>query len=420
MAAAEEAQPVTADPPVGVAFDPFEAGFDAWPYEQYGRLREQDPIHWSDLLCGWIITRYDDVNAVLRDRTMSSDLNKAGSSALVDLLRTRSRTHEGATTVVLLDDPEHARVRRLLQAPFTVRNVERIRASIHRRVDDAVASIERSGSMELIGDLAYPLPVSVFCEMLGIPDEAGPKFHRWTSAVARSLDLVISDEEYDACMDEIEGMKEYLGELADRKQLAPGDDILSAMLAAEVDGVGFTRGELIANLVTLYVAGHEPTTALIGNGVAHLLARPDQLAALQAEPSLVPAAVQELLRFDGPNQFVRRIALQPTTFDGPDGAVTVGVGDVIYVGIGAANHDPARFGPDASELRIDRPDAGAHLQFGGGVHSCLGAHLARMQAEIALAALFSRLPGLASGGDVVWSGRTTLRSVSAVPITWRV
>jgi cytochrome P450 len=273
--------------------------------------------------------------------------------------------------------------------------------------------------MELISELAYPLPVSVFCEMLGIPDEAGPKFHGWTSAVARSLDLVITDEEYDACMVEIGAMEEYLGELADRKQQAPGDDILSSLLAAEVDGVGFTRDELIVNLVTLYVAGHEPTTALIGNAMAHLLARPDQLAALQAAPSLVPAAVQEFLRFDGPNQFVRRIALEPTTFEGADGPVQVGAGEVIYVAIGAANHDPRRFGGDAGELRLDRPDANAHLQFGGGVHTCLGAHLARMQAEITLTALLSRLPEIAPGGAIEWSGRTTLRSVSAVPITWR-
>jgi cytochrome P450 len=405
--------------PTAIAFDPFEPGFDAWPYEQYGRLREQDPVHWSELLCGWIITRYDDVSSILRDRTMSSDLNNARSSTVVDLLRARTRAHDGAMTVVLLDDPEHARMRRLIQAPFTVRNIDKIRDSIHRRVDAAVGSVERLGSMELISELAYPLPVSVFCEMLGIPDEAGPKFHGWTSAVARSLDLVITDEEYDACMVEIGAMEEYLGELADRKQQAPGDDILSSLLAAEVDGVGFTRDELIVNLVTLYVAGHEPTTALIGNAMAHLLARPDQLAALQAAPSLVPAAVQEFLRFDGPNQFVRRIALEPTTFEGADGPVQVGAGEVIYVAIGAANHDPRRFGADAGELRLDRPDANAHLQFGGGVHTCLGAHLARMQAEITLTALLSRLPEIAPGGAIEWSGRTTLRSVSAVPITWR-
>jgi cytochrome P450 len=405
--------------PTAVAFDPFEPGFEAWPYEQYGRLREQDPVHWSELLCGWIISRYDDVSAILRDRTMSSDLNNASSSAVVDLLRSRTREHDGAMTVVLLDDPEHARLRKLIQSPFTVRNVDKIRDSIHRRVDAAVGSVESLGSMELIGELAYPLPVSVFCEMLGIPDEAGPKFHGWTSAVARSLDLVISQEEYEACMVEVREMEEYLGELADLKEQTPGDDILSSMLAAEVDGVGFTRDELIVNLVTLYVAGHEPTTALIGNGMAHLLDRPEQLAALQADPSLVPAAVHELLRFDGPNQFVRRIALEPTTFPGADGPVEVQPGDVIYVAIGAANHDPRRFGPDADELRLDRPDANAHVQFGGGVHTCLGAHLARMQAEITLTALLSRLPDIAPGGEVTWSGRTTLRSVAAVPITWR-
>ena len=406
-----------ASPPVG--FDPFEPGFDAWPYDQYARLREQDPVHWSELLCGWIVSRYDDVSGILRDRTMSSDLNNASSSTVVDLLRSRTREHDGAMTVVLLDDPEHARLRKLIQAPFTVRNIDKIRDSIHRRVDVAVGTVEQLGSMELIGELAYPLPVSVFCEMLGIPDEAGPKFHGWTSAVARSLDLVISQEEYEACMVEVREMEEYLGELADRKAVEPGDDILSSMLAAEVDGVGFTRDELIVNLVTLYVAGHEPTTALIGNGMAHLLARPHLLAALQADPSLVPAAVHELLRFDGPNQFVRRIALEPTTFEGADGPVEVAPGDVIYVAIGAANHDPRRFGPDAGELRLDRPDANAHVQFGGGVHTCLGAHLARMQAEITLTALLSRLPDIAPGGDVGWSGRTTLRSVSAVPITWR-
>jgi len=405
-------------PPADVAFDPFEPGFASWPYEQYRRLRDADPVHRSELLCGWLITRYDDVASVLRDRSMSSDLNQAKPSLVVDMLRARARRHEGANTVVLLDDPEHARIRRLIQAPFTVRNVERIRASIVERVDAALDAVAPTGSMELIGDLAYPLPVAVFCAMLGIPDEAGPQFGAWTAAVARSLDLVISEEDYDECLRQITGMEAYLAELVEEKRRRPGDDVLSALIAAEVDGVGLTHDELVAQLVTLYVAGHEPTTALIGNGMAHLLDNPDQLAALQADPSLVPGAVQELLRFDGPNQFVRRIALRPTTFDAPGGPVEVDAGDVVYVGIGAANHDPARFGADAGELRIDRPDAGDHVQFGGGVHSCLGSHLARMQAEIALTALLGRLPDIAPGGEVVWSGRMTLRSVSSVPLTW--
>ena len=405
-------------PDAAVAFDPFEPGFDAWPYDQYGRLRTEDPVHWSELLCGWVVTRFDDVTRILRDRTMSSDLNEAKPSAVVDLLRERSRLHEGATTIVLLDDPEHARVRRLVQAPFTVRAVERLRSTIVERVDAAVTEVAGRGSMELIGDLAYPLPVAVFCEMLGIPVEAGPQFREWTAAVARSLDLVISEDVYDECMVLIAEMEDYLAEQVERKRAEPADDVLSALIAAETDGVGLTPDELVAQLVTLYVAGHEPTTALVGNGIAHLLDHPDQLARLQADPSLAPGAVLELLRLDGPNQFVRRIPLEPSTFDVPGGTVTVEPGDVVYVGVGAANHDPARWGDDAAELRIDRPDAANHLQFGGGAHSCLGSHLARMQAEVTLGALFERLPNLRSGGPVEWSGRMTLRSVAAVPLEW--
>ena len=310
------------------AFDPFEAGYAEWPYDQYGRLRAADPVHWSELLSGWIVTRYDDVTRVLRDRAMSSDLGNAKPSAVVDLLRARSQRHEGATTVVLLDGLEHARIRKLIQGPFTVRSTERLRASIEQRVDAAISAIEATGSMELIGDLAYPLPVSVFCDMLGIPDEAGPQFRVWTAAVAKSLDLVISEDEFDAYMDLIAEMSDYLGEQVDRKRDAPADDVLSALIAAEVDGVGLTQEELVAQLVTLYVAGHEPTTALVGNGMTHLLANSEQLAALQADPTLVPAAVQELLRLDGPNQFVRRIALETTSFDTPQGAVVVEPGDV--------------------------------------------------------------------------------------------
>jgi cytochrome P450 len=170
---------------------------------------------------------------------------------------------------------------------------------------------------------------------------------------------------------------------------------------AEVDGQGLAHGELVAQLVTLYVAGHEPTTALIGNGMAALLRHPDQLARLQDDPSRVSAAVPELLRYDGPNQFVRRIALEPMTI----GERQIEPGDVLYVGIGAANHDPERWGADADELRIDRPDAAQHM-------------LARLQADVALTGLLGALAPIRAAGEVTWAGRTTLRSVAAVPIAW--
>lgn len=403
-------------PPSDVpTFDPFEPGFDAWPYDQYRRLREHDPVHWSDLLCGWMITRYDDASRILRDKTVSSDLDRANPSAVVDLMRDRRRNDpRDATTLVLTDEPEHARLRKAIQAPFAARAVDQMRASIAQHVDEALAPLIGRGEMDLVADFAYPLPVTIFCELLGIPAEAGPQFRGWTAAVARSLDLVISAADYDACLTEIATMEAYLAELVEERRAHPADDVLTQLVHTELDGAPLTHDELIAQLTTLYVAGHEPTTALIGNGMAALFAHPEQLERLQHDPALVPDAVLELLRYDGPNQFVRRVAVEPMTFGGQ----LIEPGDVVYVGVGAANHDPAQWGADADTLRIDRPDAGQHLQFGGGVHHCLGAHLARAQAEIALSALFTRLRSLRPAGDVRWSGRMTLRSAAEVPLAF--
>lgn len=407
--------PVVATHAAAVAFDPFEAGFTEWPYEQYRRLRDADPVHWSELLCGWMLTRYDDVAAVLRDHTVSSELDRAAPSPVVDLLRARQQDRQReATTLVLTDDPDHARLRRLIAAPFTARAVERLRASIGERVERAMADLAGRGAMELIADFAYPLPVAVFCEMLGIPEEASPEFRRWTAAVARSLDLVIDPAEYEACMAEIAEMEAYLGEIVEAKRRQPGDDVLSGLVHVEAGADRLGDEELIAQLVTLYVAGHEPTTALIGNGIVALMAHPDELAALQSDPASIPAAIAELLRYDGPNQFVRRIATQPLDIGGR----SVAAGDVLYLGVGAANHDPARWGPDADTLRVSRPDAASHLQFGGGIHHCLGAHLARVQAEVALGALLTRLRDIRLDGAVTWSPRMTLRSVARVPLRY--
>jgi cytochrome P450 len=401
---------------VQTTFDPFEAGFSAWPYDQYRRLRESDPVHWSELLCGWMVTRYDDASRLLRDQSMSSELERAKPSAVVDLLLARQeRQDSDGVTLVLRDDPDHARLRKLLQQPFTAKAIEQLRASVQQRVDGYLDDLADQGSMELVGDFAYPLPVGVFCEMLGIPDEASPRFRQWTAAVATSLDIVIAPEEYDRCMALLGEMEDYLDEVAASKRAHPSDDVLSALVHAEVDGERLAPNELRGQLVTLYVAGHEPTTALIGNGMSALFNHPDQLALLQSQPELIPWAVQEFLRYDGPNQFVRRIATRPTVI----GDRTVEPGDVVYIGIGASNHDPARWGDDADVLRVERPDASQHLQFGGGVHHCLGAHLARLQAEIALTALLTRITDLRPNGDIEWSPNQTLRSVSSVPIAYR-
>jgi cytochrome P450 len=398
-----------------VAFDPFEPGFVESPYGQYARLRAHDPVHWSDLLQGWVLTRHDDVVALLRDPDISVELDNARPSGVVDQQRERqASTGRSSDTVVLRDDPDHNRLRKLLQRPFGPRPVEAMRAMVTERVDGSMADLAGRGGMDVIGDFAYPLPVAVFNEMLGLPAEDTPQVRTWIAAVARILDPVIDDEEHARCNALMNEMYDYLHTQIEAKRRAPADDVLTALVQAEEDGDRLTRDELVAQVVTLYVAGHEPTMSLIGNGLLALLRHPAQLALLRSRPELLPNAVNELLRYDGPNQFVRRIAVEPYTIDD----TTVAPGDVIYAAVGAANRDPARW-DDADAVHVDRPDAAHHVQFGSGIHHCLGAHLARLQAEVALGALLFRLDDVALAGEPRWSERMVIRGLQYLPITYR-
>ena len=396
-----------------VAFDPFEPGYVESPYAQYARLRTTDPVHWSDLLEGWVLTRYDDIARVLRDPTISVELDNARPTAVVEGERTRmSERGRKSDTLVLRDDPDHARLRRLMQQPFGIRAVEQLRVMIADRIDAALDVLLSRGEMDVITDFAYPLPVAIFCEMLGIPDEDSPQFREWTSAVARNLDPLISSVEREHCMRLMDDMEDYLVEQIEEKRRHPAGDIMTQLVHAEEEGDRLSRDELVAQLVTLYVAGHEPTTALIGTGMRALIEFPDQRVLLDADPSLFTNAVQEFLRWDGPNQFVRRITTEPLSLSGR----VVDAGQVIYCCIGAANRDPDRFGDDVDDVHVDRGDAAHHLQFGLGVHSCLGTHLARMQAELALRALVTRLRDVTFAGTPVWSERMVIRGLQQLPI----
>ena len=398
-----------------VAFDPFEPGFVESPYGQYARLRAHDPVHWSELLQGWVLTRHDDVVALLRDPHISVELDNARSSGVVDQQRERqSRTGRTSDTLVLRDDPDHNRLRKLLQRPFGPRPVEALRAMVTERVDGYMAQLVGRDDMDVIGDFAYPLPVAVFNEMLGLPDEDAPHVRNWIAAVARMLDPVIDDDEHARCSALMDEMYAYLEHQIEAKRRAPGDDVLTALVQAEEDGDRLSRDELVGQVVTLYVAGHEPTMSLIGNGLLALLRQPAQLALLRSRPDLLPNAVNELLRYDGPNQFVRRIAVQPYTIDG----TSIAPGDVVYAAVGAANRDPARW-DDPDTVHLDRADAAHHVQFGSGIHSCLGAHLARLQAEVALGALVFRLDELALAGEPQWSERMVIRGLQHLPVTYR-
>jgi len=404
-----------------VRFDPLDPAFVASPYEQYAALRDHDPVHWSDLLCGWVLTRFDDVTAVLRDPSMSSDIRKATPNPIVDLeLEGLAQHGRASQTVVHLDDPDHSRVRKLMAEPFRVREIERLRGLVDERVGaalDRLAAAHGPGetTLDLMGDLAYPLPVEIFSAWLGMPEESAPQFRAWTSWVARSRDP-LPPAEREQLFAALDAMYDYLAEQAEAKRRRPAGDLLSHLVHAEDDGDTLSHDELMSQLITLYMAGHEPTASLVANGILALLHHRDQLERLRAEPALVRNAVSELLRYDGPNQFIRRITTRPIVLGGVD----VPAGAVLYVGLASANRDPRRWGPDADAVVVDRPDAGQHVQFGGGAHACLGSHLARLQAERFLGAFLARLDGLELAGEPTWSTRMFIRGLHALPVRCRV
>ena len=410
----------------GAVFDPLEEGFVDWPYDQYRRLRAGDPVHRSELLQGWVVTRFDDVDAILRDPTISSDIDKATPTPYTTAEIERRDQGTGGRTLVLLDDPDHARLRRLVAKPFRLSEIDKLRQLIDDRVRarvDRLVADHGPGEvveLDLVAELAYPLPVEIFCQMLGIPEEDHPIFRHWVNGIARNLDPVMEADERERLRGEFQDMMAFLEELVEAKRGRDDGDVLSGLIHAEEDGRSLTHDELLAQIVTLYVAGHEPTAGLVGNGMRALLTFPDQWAKLRADRSLLRGAVAELLRYDGPNQFVRRVARRDMTFATPSGPVTIPSGAVIYASPGSANRDEARWGPTVDEVDITRPDAGSHLQFGAGIHSCLGSHFARAQAEAMFTAILDRFEDVELAGDPVWSTRMVIRGLNQLPLRARL
>jgi cytochrome P450 len=402
-----------------VTFNPLAEGFADSPYEQYARLRDADPVHYSDLLWGWVVTRFDDVSQLLRDPTISSDIHNATPSPLTEHELARLAEQARASrTVVLMDDPDHTRIRKLMAKPFRPREIDELRESITARVARALDHLRDTRGdgrveIDLVGDFAYPLPVEVFSEMLGVPDEDQPRFRYWTQCVARSIDPILTPEEREECLAGLDEMYAYLEGCADEKRAEPADDLLSYLVHVEIDGERLSQEDLMGQLVTLYMAGHEPTAALVAAGTLALLRAPDQLARLRDDRTLLRNAISELLRYDGPNQFTRRITTRPTVV----GDTELPAGAVIFASPASANRDPRRWGDTADQVVVDRDDAGQHLQFGAGVHACLGSHLARLQAEIVFTAILDRLDGLELAGEPEWSSRMIIRGLNRLPVS---
>jgi cytochrome P450 len=367
-------------------FDPGRPEIRSDPFPAFGELRAKSPIHFCEPLGGWMLTRYDDCVAALRDARLSSDRITPFMENLPPDKREQMGELWGTLRAwtVFSDPPDHTRIRGLFNKAFTHRAIERLRGSIEAVVDELLAR-RPDGRLELIGDFAYPLPAIVICDMLGLGRGDVGQIQVWSDAISTFIGLPKKPSEsyYDAARG-VGAMNEYFRAAIAARREKPGDDLLSQLMVASEGGDRLTQDELVATCALLLFAAHSTTTHLLGNGTLALLRNRDQLELLRADPSLVDGAVEELLRYDGPIQTIRRVAKEPFEFRG----VRFARGDIVFPMLNAANRDPGEF-PDPERLDIRRA-SNRHIGFGFGIHFCPGAPLARMEAQIAFRALLRR------------------------------
>jgi cytochrome P450 len=404
------------------AFNPFDPAFRADPYPFYDQLRAHDPVHRSPF--GFtVLTRYDDVARTLRGTEFARDIEahitpqpNDPRQERRDRLRERIESGEAAKSILNLDPPDHTRLRRLVSKAFTPTAIERLRPRIQTLVDGVLDTAAERGSMELVDELAFPVPFQVISDLLAFPTDRSDDVREWSQALTASLEPTVDDDGMDAAERASELMAAYLQEIIDDRRRHLGDDLLSALLQVEDDGDRLSPAELRTFVVLLYVAGHETTVNLIGNGTLALLRHPDQLRRWAADPGLDTNAIDELLRFDGPVQQTVRVPTVDVEYEGVDGRpITVPKGTMVMTVLGSASHDSSVF-ERPEQLLLDRQNANRHLGFAAGVHYCLGASLAKLEASIAITTLIRRFPNLELAGDPGWRDRLTIRGVDHLPV----
>lgn len=368
-------------------FNPFVPSFKRDPYRALARLRAEQPVHYSEALQAWVLTRHADCLAVLRDHeTFSSDSSHARSQ-LADALEERRRLSPlGMTPVVLSSDPPaHARLRGIVNHALTPKRVAGLRPRIEEIARELLADVDGESEFEVMAGLAVPLPMIVIAELLGVPAEDRELFHGWSNAVAAATNVVTADEIADEAREATRALVDYLGRVVEQRRSEPRDDLLSVLVEAEEEGQRLSHEEVLAFAILLLVAGNETTTNLIGNGTLALVADAEQQQAVRAGGEALRGGIEEMLRFDSPVQTLVRFARRDTEIAGS----TITAGNTVLLMTGAANRDPEVFA-DPDHFDVARPDANRHLSFGMGIHYCLGSPLARMEAEIAFTALLDR------------------------------
>ena len=401
-------------------YDLYSDEFRSTSYETFARMRAEDPVFCQPGIDGetmiWFITRYEDVVAVLLDDdrfvrdpalALTPEELEAFSSGLPESFAFIDQH------MLNRDGEDHRRLRRLVTKAFTPRRVEQLRPRIQEIADELIDRVEARGEMELVEELAFPLPITVIAELLGIPIADRDRFRRWSNAMVTPALGPEAMAEFGAQMNEFVA---YLHDLFARRRKEPGDDLVSALLQVRDGGDTLSDQELFSMVVLLIVAGHETTVSLIGNAVLALLRHPDACAELERDPSRIASAIEELLRYDSPvERTLTRWAATDVELDGH----TIGRGDLVIAVLGSANRDPDRF-PDPDVLDLDRGDT-KHVAFGRGSHYCLGAPLARLETEVALTTLLRRLPGLrlsVSESELAWRPVPLFRSLVALRVAW--
>ena len=401
-------------------FDPFDPAFRANPYPFYSALRDTDPVHTPAGADAVILTRYDDVSQTLRSNSFSRDIEataKPPTDPLAIAKRNRRANRNASKSILNLDPPDHTRLRRLVSKAFTPSAIERLRPRVQRLVDDVLDRASADGGLELIDDLAFPIPFQVISDLLDMPVDRAEEMREWSQIITFSLEPTSTLDDLAKVDAVFAELVPYLLTVVEDRRAHPGDDLLSALIAVEENGDTLTLPELMSFVILLYIAGHETTVNLIGNSVNALLAHPDQLALWHANPSIGTNAVDEFLRYDGPVQQTVRVPIVPVTYQGLAGPVTIEPGTVVTTVLGAANRDPHMF-VEPDRLDLTRTNANRHMAFASGIHYCLGSNLARLEAEVAVGSLVARFPNMRATGDITWRDRLTIRGVDHLSLTF--
>jgi cytochrome P450 len=383
------------------------------PYPLFHRLRREDPIHWDPFIHAWVVTRYADVITVLHDflaykPAPPEDLKEMGLSALDPLAKVMMKQ------MLFMDPPAHTRLRGLAAKVFTPHRMERLRVHIRNIVSSLLDRVQPEGHMEVLADFAEPLPAIVTAELLGLPASDFRQLKTWSADFAERLgNFHQNPDGMQRVLESLQGMKEYFEAAVAEIKEHPREGLIHELLEAEVDGDRLTTEEVIANSVITMVGGQETTTNLIGNGLLALLRNPDVFEDLRTDLSLVPSAIEELLRYEAPSQYTTRLA----PGDVEIGGKTIRKGQATIAVMAAANRDPERF-PDPDRIDVRRSD-NRHLAFGWATHFCFGAPLARIEGHEAFDALLLRLPDLAlEPAPLVWRRNLGLRGLEALPVTF--